>query len=189
MLYRLNFKTLFLWTKKLSEIRTNLKCENRVYILPSEHTNRQVETLLLMYISCFIIDLKHPTEALILSFIDLVFVITWFRVQFGVNKHEQIFQRQQNCTKAWRTLCSLYSGSSYNFDSSYIRMHSFSANQKREIFSCTLLNPKLSLIVRFFLGILSGGQCNVLCFNGGTCNKDNCTCKNGFTGKFCQSRM
>ena len=51
-----------------------------------------------------------------------------------------------------RTLCSLYSG--YNFDSSYIRMHSFSANHKHEIFSCTLLNLKFSLIVRFFLGIL-----------------------------------
>ena len=36
--------------------------------------------------------------------------------------------------------------------------------------------------------IFLGEQCNVLCFNGGTCNKDNCTCKNGFTGKFCQSR-
>ena len=41
-----------------------------------------------------------------------------------------------------------------SFDSSYIIMHSFSANHKREIFSCTLLNPKFSLIVRFFLGIL-----------------------------------
>ncbi|KAL9962386.1 hypothetical protein ACROYT_G031485 [Oculina patagonica] len=30
-------------------------------------------------------------------------------------------------------------------------------------------------------------KCKVLCYNGGTCNKDNCTCKNGFTGKFCQS--
>lgn len=34
----------------------------------------------------------------------------------------------------------------------------------------------------------SGEQCSVLCFNGGTCNKDVCICKNGFTGKFCQSR-
>ena len=33
-----------------------------------------------------------------------------------------------------------------------------------------------------------GDQCSVLCFNGGTCNKDNCTCKNGVTGKFCESR-
>jgi len=33
-----------------------------------------------------------------------------------------------------------------------------------------------------------GDQCSVLCFNGGTCNKDNCTCRNGFTGKFCESR-
>ncbi|KAJ7384612.1 Fibrillin-1 [Desmophyllum pertusum] len=32
-----------------------------------------------------------------------------------------------------------------------------------------------------------GDQCSVLCFNGGTCNKDVCICKNGFTGKFCQS--
>ena len=101
----------------------------------------------------------------------------------------KFFKDNKIARKRARTLCSLYSGSSYNFDSSYIRMHSFSANQKREIFSCILLNPKFSLIVRFFLGILSGGQCNVLCFNGGTCNKDNCTCKNGFTGKFCQSRM
>ena len=118
--------------------------------------------------------------------LELNHVITC--IIFMKKKHHRKL-RQTKFWKRARTLCSLYSGSSCNFDSSYIRLHSFSANQKREIFSCTLLNPKLSLIVRFFLGILSGGQCNVLCFNGGTCNKDNCTCKNGFTGKFCQSRM
>ena len=89
MLYRLNFKTIHLLILNLNNkkdaVPFNKKIIRNTYKLkmlkPCLHTiirthNRQVETLLLTYISCFIIDLKHPTEALILSFIDLVFVIT-----------------------------------------------------------------------------------------------------------------
>ena len=37
-------------------------------------------------------------------------VITWFRVQFGINKHEQIFQRLQKIARARRAsaICSLW---------------------------------------------------------------------------------
>ena len=89
MLYRWNFKTIHLLILNLNNkkdaVPFNKKIIRNTYKLkmlkPCLHTiirthHRQVETLLLTYISCFIIDLKHPTEALILSFIDLVFVIT-----------------------------------------------------------------------------------------------------------------
>ena len=34
----------------------------------------------------------------------------------------------------------------------------------------------------------SGQQCTVMCFNGGTCVRDTCVCKEGFSGNFCQTR-
>ena len=34
----------------------------------------------------------------------------------------------------------------------------------------------------------SGQQCTVMCFNGGTCVKDTCVCKEGFSENFCQTR-
>lgn len=49
----------------------------------------------------------------------------------------------------------------------------------------------MNFVLNFYVSykcLYLGDQCSVLCFNGGTCNKDNCTCKNGFTGKFCESR-
>lgn len=45
-----------------------------------------------------------------------------------------------------------------------------------------------SMLMQMIQIYFSGDQCRVLCFNGGTCNKDACICKEGFSGKFCEAR-
>ena len=70
--------------KKSSGIKNNL-LEVLVYKI-AEHFYS-------LYV-CFIRQ-RYYTPKLLLRYIYIL-VLTWFRVQLGVNKHEQIFKRQQN---------------------------------------------------------------------------------------------